>query len=131
MKEVSKKVKFLAAVLGSLLISSSAFAVDLTLDNSAVKRATAGQFSTDSDKVNAKDIFDLERSFFSAGYLGSLSSDGNGTTSAKNLGNGIQGSFGVALPAGMYLGIAAAYNLKDKANITTDKEGNTGTAINR
>ncbi|MEI0478133.1 hypothetical protein [Brachyspira pulli] len=131
MKKVSKKVKFLAAVLGSLLISSSAFAVDLTLDNSAVKRATAGQFSTDSDKVNAKDIFDLERSFFSAGYLGSLSSDGNGTATAKGLNNGIQGSFGVALPAGMYLGIAAAYNLKDKANITTDKEGNTGTAINR
>ena len=131
MKKVSKKVKFLAAVLGSLLISSSAFAVDLTLDNSAVKRATAGQFSTDSDKVNAKDIFDLERSFFSAGYLGSLSSDGNGTATAKGLNNGIQGSFGVALPAGMYLGIAAAYNLKDTANITTDKEGNTGTAINR
>ncbi|MEI0490356.1 hypothetical protein [Brachyspira pulli] len=131
MKKVSKKVKFLAAVLGSLLISSSAFAVDLTLDNSAVKRATAGQFSTDSDKVNAKDIFDLERSFFSAGYLGSLNDEGNGTTSAKNLGNGIQGSFGVALPAGMYLGIAAAYNLKDTANITTDKDGNTGTAINR
>ncbi len=131
MKEVSKKVKFLAAVLGSLLISSSAFAVDLTLDDSAVKRATAGQFSTDSDKVNAKDIFDLERSFFSAGYLGFLNSDGNGTTTAKNLGNGIQGSFGVALPAGMYLGIAAAYNLNDTANITTDKDGNTGTAINR
>ena len=134
MKKVSKKVKFLAAVLGSLLISSSAFAqsvLENTLDNSAVKRATAGQFSTDSDKVNAKDIFDLERSFFSAGYLGSLSSDGNGTTSAKNLRNGIQGSFGVALPAGMYLGIAAAYNLNDTANITTDKDGNTGTAINR
>ena len=134
MKEVSKKVKFLAAVLGSLLISSSAFAqsvLENTLDNSAVKRATAGQFSTDSDKVNAKDIFDLERSFFSAGYLGFLNSDGNGTTTAKNLGNGIQGSFGVALPAGMYLGIAAAYNLNDTANITTDKDGNTGTAINR
>ena len=129
MKKVSKKVKFLAAVLGSLLISSSAFAVDLTLDNSAVKRATAGQFSTDSDKVNAKDIFDLERSFFSAGYLGSLSSDGNGTTSAKNLRNGIQGSFGVALPAGMYLGIAAAYNLKDTANITTDKDGNVASSF--
>ena len=131
MKKVSKKVKFLAAVLGSLLISSSAFAVDLTLDNSAVKRATAGQFSTDSDKVNAKDIFDLERSFFSAGYLGFLNSDGNGTTTAKNLGNGIQGSFGVALPAGMYLGIAAAYNLNDTANITTDKDGNTVNNFNR
>ena len=127
MKKVSKKVKFLAAVLGSLLISTSAFAVDLTLDNSAVKRATAGQFSTDSDKVNAKDIFDLERSFFSAGYLGSLSSDGNGTTSAKNLGNGIQGSFGVALPAGMYLGIGAAYNFQDEANYTTGKDTVSGT----
>ena len=145
MKEVSKKVKFLAAVLGSLLISSSAFAVDLTLDNSAVKRATAGQFSTDSDKVNAKDIFDLERSFFSAGYMGNWNGGlpgndpttgnpipgGEGTTTAKGLNNGVQGAFGVALPAGMYLGIAAAYNLKDTANITTDKEGNTGTAINR
>ena len=142
MKEVSKKVKFLAAVLGSLLISSSAFAVDLTLDNSAVKRATAGQFSTDSDKVNAKDIFDLERSFFSAGYLGSWNggnpgvdangtpiTSGNGTATAKGLNNGIQGSFGVALPAGMYLGIAAAYNLADEANIQTDKDGNVASSF--
>ena len=36
------------------------------LDNSAVKRATAGEFSTDSDKLNAKDVFDLNRTIFSA-----------------------------------------------------------------
>ena len=68
MKKVSKKVKFLAVILGSLLISTSAFAQSVaenTLRNSAVKRATAGQFDTDSDRVNAKDIFDLQRSFFS------------------------------------------------------------------
>ena len=128
MKKVSKKTKFLAVVLGSLLISSSAFAVDLTIDNSAVKRATAGQFSTDSDKVKAKDIFDLERSFFSAGYLGqtsrAINGDGNGTETAAGLDNGVQGAFGVALPGGMYLGFAAAYNLKDTANYTADKDGN-------
>ena len=128
MKKVSKKVKFLAVVLGSLLISTSAFAVELTIDNSAVKRSTAGQFDTDSDRVNAKDIFDLERSFFSAGYLGqaagAINGGGNGTTTAKGLNNGVQGSFGVALPAGMYLGIAAAYNFNDSANYTTDKDGN-------
>ena len=127
MKKVSKKTKFLAVVLGSLMISSSAFAVDLTIDNSAVKRATAGQFSTDSDKVKAKDIFDLERSFFSAGYLGQASAingGGNGTVTAAGLDNGVQGAFGVALPGGMYLGFAAAYNLEDTANYTADKDGN-------
>ena len=129
MKKVSKKTKFLAVVLGSLIISSSAFAVDLTIDNSAVKRATAGQFSTDSDKVKAKDIFDLERSFFSAGYLGqaaggAINGGGNGTATAAGLKNGVQGAFGVALPGGMYLGFAAAYNLMDGADYTADKDGN-------
>ena len=132
MKKVSKKTKFLAVVLGSLMISSSAFAVDLTIDNSAVKRATAGQFDTDSDRVNAKDIFDLERSFFSAGYLGqaaggAINGGGNGTTTAKGLNNGVQGSFGVALPAGMYLGIGAAYNFKDSTDYTTGKDTINGT----
>ena len=127
MKKVSKKVKFLAAALGSLLISSTAFAQSVqdtpfTLDNSAVKRATAGQFDTDSDRVNAKDIFDLERSFFSAGYLGNLNNTSQGGHLSTK--NGIQGSFGVALPAGMYLGIAAAYNFNDSADYTTDKDGN-------
>ncbi|MEI0699461.1 hypothetical protein R4K92_11085 [Brachyspira intermedia] len=133
MKKVSKKVKFLAAALGSLLISSTAFAQSVqdtpfTLDNSAVKRATAGQFDTDSDRVNAKDIFDLERSFFSAGYLGNLNNTAQGGIATDpitgKINNGIQGSFGVALPAGMYLGIAAAYNFNDSANYTTDKDGN-------
>ena len=136
MKKVSKKTKFLAVVLGSLIISSSAFAVDLTIDNSAVKRATAGQFSTDSDKVKAKDIFDLERSFFSAGYLGqaaggAINGGGNGTATAAGLDNGVQGAFGVALPGGMYLGFAAAYNLRDNANYTTDKDGNISTPNNK
>ena len=133
MKKVSKKVKFLAAALGSLLISSTAFAQSVqdtpfTLDNSAVKRATAGQFDTDSDRVNAKDIFDLERSFFSAGYLGNLNNTAQGGIATDpitgKINNGIQGSFGVALPAGMYLGIAAAYNFNDSADYTTDKDGN-------
>ena len=133
MKKVSKKTKFLAVVLGSLMISSTAFAqssvVTYQLDNSAVKRATAGQFSTDSDKVNAKDIFDLERSFFSAGYLGNLNNTAQGGHLSTK--NGIQGSFGVTLPAGMYLGIAAAYNFNDSANYTTDKDGNISTPNNK
>ncbi|WP_256097254.1 hypothetical protein [Brachyspira hampsonii] len=102
MKKVSKKVKFLAAALGSLLISTSAFAQSVedtpfTLNNSAVKRATAGQFDTDSDRVNAKDIFDLQRSFFSAGYLGNLNNTAQGDIATDpttgKINNGIQGSF--------------------------------------
>lgn len=132
MKKVSKKVKFLAAVLGSLLISSSAFAVDLTLDNSAVKRATAGQFSTDSDKIKASDIFDLQRAFLTAVYLGggSFSTTGNGTDDAlanaigKINNNAIQGAFGIPFSNGMYLGFAAKYKFDDSASISKDKDKN-------
>ncbi|MEI0558758.1 UPF0164 family protein [Brachyspira intermedia] len=134
MLKVFNKIKFI--LLCSLLISAYVFAQGTdtwVLDNSAVKRATAGQFSTDSDKVKSKDIFDLQRSFFTAGYLGgtSFSANGGGT---EDLGvapfnNGVQGAFGIALPNNMYLGFAARYQFDDSANITKDKNGNivTGT----
>ena len=136
MLKVFNKIKFV--LLGCALISAYVFAQGTdtwTLDNSAVKRATAGQFSTDSDKVKAKDIFDLERSFFSAGYLGKTSKAingvGNGTATAAGLDNGVQGAFGVALPGGMYLGFAAAYNFDDSAGYTTDKDGNISAPNNK
>ena len=129
MLKVFNKIKFV--LLGCILISAYVFAQGndtFTLDNSAVKRATAGQFDTDSDRVNAKDIFDLQRSFFSAGYLGgtSLSPNGGGT---EDLGvapfnNGVQGAFGIALPNNMYLGFAARYQFNDSASMMTDKNGN-------
>ena len=86
MLKVFNKIKFV--LLGLALISAYVFAQGndtFTLDNSAVKRATAGQFDTDSDKVKSKDIFDLQRSFFSAGYLGgtSLSKDGTSRSTLK------------------------------------------------
>ena len=127
MLKVFNKIKFV--LLGYALISAYVFAQGTdtwTLDNSAVKRATAGQFSTDSDKVKSKDIFDLQRAFFSAGYLGngSFSDTGNGTADASTLGNGVQGAFGVPFANGMYLGFAARYQFDDSASITKDKNGN-------
>ena len=47
------------------------------LDMSAKKRATAGEFSSDSDKLNAKNVFDLNRTIFSAGYVPNLNSSSN------------------------------------------------------
>ena len=129
MLKVFNKIKFV--LLGYALISAYVFAqgTDIwELDNSAVKRATAGQFSTDSDKVKSKDIFDLERAFFSAGYLGNGSFSGNGggtgdiTSTAFN--SGVQGAFGIPFANGMYLGFAARYKFDDKADITKDKNGN-------
>ena len=129
MLKVFNKIKFV--LLGYALISAYVFAQGTdtwTLDNSAVKRATAGQFSTDSDKVKSKDIFDLERAFFSAGYLGNGSFSGNGggtgdiTSTAFN--SGVQGAFGVPFANGMYLGFAARYQFDDSASITKDKNGN-------
>lgn len=129
MLKVFNKIKFV--LLGYALISAYVFAQGTDtweLDNSAVKRATAGQFSTDSDKVKSKDIFDLERAFFSAGYLGNGSFSGNGggtgdiTSTAFN--SGVQGAFGVPFANGMYLGFAARYQFDDSASITKDKNGN-------
>ncbi|MEI0539518.1 hypothetical protein [Brachyspira pulli] len=133
MLKIFNKIKFV--LLGCALISAYVFAQGTdtwALDNSAVKRATAGQFSTDSDKIKSKDIFDLQRSFLTAGYLGggSFSTTGNGTDDAlanaigKINNNAIQGAFGIALPNNMYLGFAAKYKFEDSADITKDKNGN-------
>ena len=133
MLKIFNKIKFV--LLGCALISAYVFAQGSDtwlLDNSAVKRATAGQFSTDSDKIKSKDIFDLQRSFLTAGYLGggSFSTTGNGTDDAlanaigKMNNNAIQGAFGIALPNNMYLGFAAKYKFDDGANISKDKDKN-------
>ena len=133
MLKIFNKIKFV--LLGCALISAYVFAQGTdtwALDNSAVKRATAGQFSTDSDKIKSKDIFDLQRSFLTAGYLGggSFSTTGNGTDDAlanaigKMNNNAIQGAFGIALPNNMYLGFAAKYKFDDGANISKDKDKN-------
>ncbi|PCG21131.1 hypothetical protein [Brachyspira sp. G79] len=133
MLKVFNKIKFI--LLGSLVISAYVFAQGTdtwALDNSAVKRATAGQFSTDSDKVKSKDIFDLQRAFFSAGYLGgtSFSANGGGTTDITStaFNSGVQGAFGVPFANGMYLGFAARYKFNDSADITKDKNGNVSDA---
>ncbi|WP_020005253.1 hypothetical protein [Brachyspira innocens] len=135
MLKVFNKIKFV--LLGYALISACVFAQGTdtwTLDNSAVKRATAGQFSTDSDKVKSKDIFDLQRAFFSAGYLGggSFSQNGGGTAdiTSTTFNSGVQGAFGIPFANGMYLGFAARYKFNDSADITKDKNGNTTTTQN-
>ena len=130
MLKIFNKIKFV--LLGCALISAYVFAQGTdtwALDNSAVKRATAGQFSTDSDKIKSKDIFDLQRSFLTAGYLGggSFSATGMGTedpTLYNMNNNAIQGAFGIALPNNMYLGFAAKYKFDDSASISKDKDKN-------
>ena len=75
------------------------------LDNSAVKRATAGEFSTDSDKLNAKDVFDLNRTIFSAGYVPGLNSSDS---------TAVQAFLGVPiLNNAMYFGIAGVYSMNE------------------
>ena len=76
------------------------------LDNSAVKRATAGEFSTDSDKLNAKDVFDLNRTIFSAGYVPGFNSSSS---------TAVQAFFGVPiLNNAMYFGVAGIYSMNEK-----------------
>ena len=75
------------------------------LDKSAVKRATAGEFSTDSDKLNAKDVFDLNRTIFSAGYVPGFNSSQS---------SAVQAFFGVPiLNNAMYFGFAGVYSMNE------------------
>lgn len=75
------------------------------LDKSAVKRATAGEFSTDSDKLNAKDVFDLNRTIFSAGYVPGFNSSDS---------TAVQAFFGVPiLNNAMYFGVAGVYSMNE------------------
>lgn len=75
------------------------------LDSSAVKRATAGEFSTDSDKLNAKDVFDLNRTIFSAGYVPGFNSSQS---------SAVQAFFGVPiLNNAMYFGFAGVYSMNE------------------
>lgn len=104
------------------------------LDNSAVKRATAGEFSTDSDKLNAKDVFDLNRTIFSAGYVPGLNSSGS---------SAVQAFFGVPiLNNAMYFGVAGIYYMNESRDdynpysdaasangITLGKRVNTGSTF--
>ena len=76
------------------------------LDLSARKRSTAGEFSRDSDNLNAKDVFDLNRIIFSAGYVPNLNSSSNQV---------VQAFFGVPiLNNAMYFGIAGAYAMSEQ-----------------
>lgn len=89
----------------STSISGMAGFID-NLDNSAVKRATSGKFSTDSDRLNAKDVFDLNRTFFSAGYVPGLNSSGS---------QAVQAFFGVPINS-MYFGVAGVYEMNETRN---------------
>lgn len=88
------------------------------LDLSARKRSTAGEFSRDSDNLNAKNVFDLDRIIFSAGYVPNFNSSSNQV---------IQAFFGVPiLNNAMYFGVAGAYSMSERR---TDYANGTGTAL--
>ena len=91
------------------------------LDLSARKRATAGEFSRDSDNLNAKNVFDLDRIIFSAGYVPNLNSSSNQV---------IQAFFGIPiLNNAMYFGIAGAYAMSETRSDYANPTG-AGTALN-
>lgn len=75
MKNISKKILttitilFITSAYSFAQLSANMQTMINNLDMSAKKRATAGEFSSDSDKLNAKNVFDLNRTIFSAGYM--------------------------------------------------------------
>ncbi len=80
---MSKKLIFIALVF--TIFVCNAFSQEMGFADSARSKATAGEFTSDSDHVSAKDIFEINRTFFSAGYIPQLTGSGeyaNGTMSA-------------------------------------------------
>ncbi len=78
--------KLLLTALMLVAFGSSVFA-QISFSSSAKNRATSGIFSSDSDNLGAKDIFDIERTFFTAGYMPSLTYGGSYTgDSATSIG---------------------------------------------
>ncbi|MBW5397436.1 hypothetical protein [Brachyspira pilosicoli] len=77
------------------------------LDNSAVKRSTAYQMSSYSDKLMSKDIFDLDRTLFSGMYAPSFK---NGMQNAAQL------YFGIPIKDNeMYFGISGAFSIDSQS----------------
>lgn len=127
MKNISKKILttitilFITSAYSFAQLSTNMQTMINNLDMSAKKRATAGEFSSDSDKLNAKNVFDLNRIIFSAGYVPNLNSSSNQV---------IQAFFGVPiLNNAMYFGFAGAYAMSERRSDYANPTG-AGTALN-
>lgn len=108
----------LAVIFATNVFAQTPIEVDFgaNLQNSAVWQATAGEFSSDSDNINSKDIFDLDRTIFSAGYVPQV----------VNGGSVMQAFWGMPI-GNMYVAIAGAYKAGtkrvDEYNPTTPPNG--------
>lgn len=90
------------------------------LDLSARKRSTAGEFSRDSDNLNAKNVFNLDRIIFSAGYVPNLNSSSNQV---------VQAFFGVPIiNNAMYFGLAGTYSMSESRSDYANPTG-AGTSL--
>ncbi len=80
---------------------------------SAKSLSTAGLFSSDSDNVNAKDIFDIKSLFFSAGYLPALSGAGlfDGGSYADGSAGTMSGFWAMPINDMMTVGFAGQYKM--------------------
>lgn len=110
-------------IAASFSLFSQYFPTDPISSWSVRKTATSGIYNSDSDNINASDIFDMKRSMFSLQYSPvSENRAGEVTYTTTNIRQTIQGYFGVAIKEQMYLGMAAAYD----AGLSYTKNTSTG-----
>ena len=96
--------KKLILILICLTAFGTAFAqTDFT--DSAKSKATAGTITSDSDNVNANDIYDIERTFFSAGYQPAL------TVGNDNSMGDMSAFWAMPINETMTVGIAGEYTM--------------------
>ncbi len=99
--------KFILVGLILTIFTSTMFAAEIEVDEftpSAKSWATAGVFSSDSDNLSAKNIFNIERTFFSAGFIPQL----NGAADSATM----SGFWAMPIGENMTVGLSAQYEMK-------------------
>ncbi len=88
---------------------------------SAKSRSTTGVYLSDPDNISAKDIFDIDRTFFSAGYMPTLTSayDYAGDGSSANNAGTMNAFWAMPINKSITIGLAGEYKMYAEKTATS------------
>ncbi len=112
---------FMSSIFAQTIMNSVSFS------ESAKSRATSSILSSDSDYLSAKDIFQIERAFFSAGYLPALTYGGSVLTGDSSSSMGTMSAFwAMPIDKTLTVGFSGEYQM-NATKTDTVSESYTGT----
>ncbi len=112
---MSKKL-FLICFIFSVFVGT-AFTQEMYFVDSARSKSTAGEYTSDSDNVNAKDIFEIKRTFFSAGYVPQLTGAGSYFGDGISSIGTMSAFWAMPIKTNMTIGFAGEYQMNSTKDI--------------